>query len=263
MFLDQIVATKQKEVALLSEQFQLARAEAHIASLPRCRGFEQALTERSKRSLGIIAEVKKASPSKGLIRADFHPVSLAKEYEEAGVDCISVLTDVSYFQGANAYLTAVHESVSVPLLRKDFIIDHRQVYEARAIGADAILLIAAILTKDQMKQYQSLASDLGMDVLVEVHDERELQTALELETRLIGINNRNLKTFHTDLATTERLIEGVPVNKTIVSESGISSHQDVRYLQSIGTKAILVGEHLMRQPSVKQAVYDLMGDEPR
>ncbi|MDD9267649.1 indole-3-glycerol phosphate synthase TrpC [Paenibacillus sp. GCM10023248] len=258
MFLDKIVATKRAEVEAMSD-FSIQEAERAISALPPCLGFEQALTVRSNRSMGLIAEVKKASPSKGLIREDFHPVGLAQAYERAGADCISVLTDVQYFQGSNEYLKAVRQAVNVPLLRKDFTIDPKQIYEARLIGADAILLIAAILTTDQMKQYLALAKDLGLDALVEVHDREELDRSLELGTQLIGINNRNLKTFVTDLATTEELIQHVPAGITVVSESGISSVADMDYLQRIGSKAVLIGEHFMRQPVVEQAVYDLMG----
>ncbi|TXK81403.1 indole-3-glycerol phosphate synthase TrpC [Paenibacillus sp. N3.4] len=259
MFLDKIVATKLAEVEAMNGSFSLKEAEKVISGLPACLGFEQALTTRKKRSMGLIAEVKKASPSKGLIREDFDPVLIAEAYEQAGADCISVLTDVSYFQGSNDYLKAVRKAVNVPLLRKDFTIDPKQIYEARLIGADAILLIAAILTTDQMKQYLALAKDLGLDALVEVHDREELERALELDTQLIGINNRNLKTFVTDLGTTEELIQYIPAGKTVVSESGISTVQDMSYLQQIGSHAVLIGEHFMRQPVVEQAVHDLMG----
>lgn len=258
MFLDKIVATKRAEVEAMSS-FSIAQAEKVISEMSPCLGFEKALTTRKNRSMGLIAEVKKASPSKGLIREDFDPVLLASSYQRAGADCISVLTDVDYFQGSNEYLKAVRQAVGVPLLRKDFTIDPKQIYEARLIGADAILLIAAILTTDQMKQYLSLASDLGLDALVEVHDREELERALELDTQLIGINNRNLKTFVTDLKTTEELIQFIPAGKTIVSESGISTVQDMAYLQQIGSQAVLIGEHFMRQPVVEQAVHDLMG----
>ncbi|NEW06069.1 indole-3-glycerol phosphate synthase TrpC [Paenibacillus sp. SYP-B3998] len=258
MFLDKIVATKLAEVEAMSG-FSIKDVEKRIAELPPCLGFQQALTARKNRTMGLIAEVKKASPSKGLIRADFDPVQLAKSYERAGADCISVLTDVQYFQGSNDYLSAVRKAVHVPLLRKDFTIDVKQIYEARLIGADAILLIAAILTTPQMKQFLALANDLGLDALVEVHDREELERSLELDTQLIGINNRNLKTFVTDLHTTEELIQYMPTGKTVVSESGISSVQDMGYLQQIGSQAVLIGEHFMRQPVVEEAVYDLMG----
>lgn len=259
MFLDKIVATKRIEVEAMSN-FSITEAEKLISQLPPCLGFEKALTLGKNRSMGLIAEVKKASPSKGLIRADFEPVGLAQAYERAGADCISVLTDVSYFQGSNDYLKAVRKAVNVPLLRKDFTIDPKQIYEARLLGADAILLIAAILTTEQIKQYLTLAKDLGLDALVEVHDREELERALELDTQMIGVNNRNLKTFVTDLGTTEELISLMPKGKTVVSESGISTIEDMAYVEKVGAQAVLIGEHFMRQPVVEQAVHELMGE---
>jgi indole-3-glycerol phosphate synthase len=259
MFLDRIVVTKKSEVERLKETFSLSEAERLIADAEPCRGFARALSSSRKRSMGLIAEVKKASPSKGLIRPDFHPAEIAQAYEQAGTDCISVLTDTDYFQGSNDYLRQVRAAVQVPLLRKDFTIDARQIYEARVIGADAILLIAAILTTAEMKEYLQTAKELGMDALVEVHDREELERVLELDAELIGINNRNLKTFVTDLRTTEQLIEMIPSGKTIISESGISSASEIDYLLSIGAHAVLVGEHFMRQPSVGAAVHELLG----
>ena len=258
MFLDRIVATKQKEVEALAERFSLAEAEREIAGMPACRGFIRALTEGRNRPMGLIAEVKKASPSKGLIRENFDPVTIAKAYEQARTDCLSVLTDTDYFQGSNAYLQQVRAAVNVPILRKDFTTDYRHIYEARMIGADAILLIAAILTTKQMQEYLQLSRDLGLDALVEVHDAEELNRVLELDAQLIGINNRNLKTFVTDLKTTENLIGMIPKGKTIVSESGISRPEEIAYLRSVGTHAVLIGEHFMRQPVVEQAVIDLL-----
>lgn len=262
MFLNRIVDTKLEEVAQLKSTTTVAKLEQEIASLPACRGFIKALRESKNRSMGLIAEVKKASPSKGLIREDFAPDVLAAAYERAGADCISVLTDGPYFQGANEYLQLVKSTVNVPLLRKDFTIDPIQIYEARAIGADAILLIAAILTKEQMRDYLQLASELGMDTLVEVHDRKELETVLELDATLIGVNNRNLHTFVTDIGTTEQLMDMMPKHATIVSESGIAGANDIQYLQGIGAHAVLVGEHLMRQPDVELAVHELMGPLP-
>lgn len=259
MFLDRIVATKRQEVELLKESFSLAQAEADIAKLPATRGFERKLTAARKRPMGLIAEVKKASPSKGLIRADFDPAKLASAYRDAGADCISVLTDVQYFQGSADYLRAVREAVDVPLLRKDFTIDVRQIYEARLLGADAVLLIAAILTTAEMKQFLQVSRELGLDALVEVHDREELERVLELDATLIGINNRNLRTFVTDLKTTEELIRLIPREATAVSESGIGRREEIEYLRGLGAKAVLVGEHFMRQPDVGVAVHGLMG----
>lgn len=211
------------------------------------------------RGMGLIAEVKKASPSKGLIRSDFDPRALAAAYESAGADCISVLTDRDYFQGSNEFLTAVKNTVKLPLLRKDFTIDHRQIYEARLIGADAILLIAAILTPAQLGEYHDLAKSIGMDVLVEVHNQEELEIVLELDkATLIGINNRDLKSFVTDLKTTEALIGHMPENVTIISESGIAGKPDVEFLQGAGAHGLLIGEYFMRHDNVSEAVNDLM-----
>ncbi|MFB9329588.1 indole-3-glycerol phosphate synthase TrpC [Paenibacillus aurantiacus] len=260
MFLDRIVATKRQEVASLAETFSLAEYERTIAGMPSCLGFERAVTTGRNRGMGLIAEVKKASPSKGLIRPDFHPVELARTYEAAGADCISVLTDEQYFQGSNAYLSAIREAVNVPLLRKDFTIDYRQVYEARVIGADAVLLIAAILKPAELAELHDIAKSIGLDVLVEVHNREEMDDVLTLgKATLIGINNRDLHTFATDLKTTERLIGLVPPGTSVISESAISSTADIAYLTEVGAKGVLIGEHFMRQPEVGQAVADLLG----
>lgn len=259
MFLDKIVATKRTEVERLKQTFSLSEAEKTIASMPACLGFERAIARDRNRSMGLIAEVKKASPSKGLIREDFDPAKLAAAYRDAGADCLSVLTDVAYFQGSLDYLKLVRETVDLPLLRKDFVIDVRQIYEARLFGADAVLLIAAILTNEEMKQFLRLSRELHLDVLVEVHDREELERVLELDATLIGINNRNLRTFVTDLKTTEQLIRLLPSEATVVSESGISRPEEIGYLLGLGTKAVLIGEHFMRQPDVTAAVRALMG----
>jgi len=260
MYLDRIVETKRKEVERLAASLSRSAAEREIAALPPTRGFHDALTRRRKREIGLIAEVKKASPSKGLIRPDFHPVSLAEAYVSAGADCISVLTDDTYFQGSAAYLSAIRKAVEVPLLRKDFIIDDRQVYEARLMGADAVLLIAAILTDDQLARYSALAKDLGLDVLLEVHDQAELERALEFgSTTLIGVNNRNLRTFETSLETTASLSECVPAHITLISESGIRTREDIAYLSGAGARGVLIGETFMRRERVDEAVFELLG----
>lgn len=262
MFLDRIVATKKEEVEKLRSELTVKAAEMQIAQMPSCLGFEHKLLQDRHRPMGLIAEVKKASPSKGLIRDDFDPVELAAAYERAGADCLSVLTDTPYFQGSSEYLRQVREQVRIPILKKDFMIDPLQIYEARLIGADAILLIAAILDNQQLKQYLGLARDLGLDALVEVHDQEELERVLELDVAMIGINNRNLRTFVTDLRTTETLIKHVPDNRLVISESGIAAPQDIDYLYGLGARAVLVGEHFMRQPSVEDAVHALMGPQP-
>ncbi|MFB5675570.1 indole-3-glycerol phosphate synthase TrpC [Paenibacillus terreus] len=258
MYLDKIVVTKQKETAALKERFSILEAERRIADMPPARGFEDALANRPKRRLGLIAEVKKASPSKGLIRPDFDPVEIARAYEAAGADCISVLTDVDYFQGSPDYLREIRQAVGLPLLRKDFIIDETQIYEARLLGADAVLLIAAILDKERMRRFLGTAREAGLDTLVEVHDRTEMEMVLELGATLIGVNNRDLKTFETRLQTTEELAKLVTEGVTLISESGIAGPQDIEYLYSKGAKGVLVGEYLMRQQDVGQAVHDLM-----
>ncbi|QYR19896.1 indole-3-glycerol phosphate synthase TrpC [Paenibacillus sp. sptzw28] len=260
MFLDKIVASKRKEVDDLAESFSINDYERRISELAPCKGFERALTQDKKRSLGLIAEVKKASPSKGLIRPDFNPVELARTYEAAGADCISVLTDSDYFQGSNEYLTLVRGAVDLPLLRKDFTIDYRQIYEARVIGADAVLLIAAILRPSLLLEFHDLAKSIGLDVLIEVHDREEMESVLGLsKATLVGINNRNLQTFETDLKTTEQLISLVPPGVTVISESAIASGSDIAYLQAVGASGVLIGEHFMRQHDVGAAVEQLMG----
>jgi indole-3-glycerol phosphate synthase len=259
MFLDKIVAVKKQEVEALKGSTSIAELERKIAEMPATLGFRSTLVDRPNRATGLIAEVKKASPSKGLIRPDFDPVAIASAYERAGADCLSVLTDEPHFQGANAYLTAVRAAVGLPLLRKDFTIDPIHIYEARAIGADAILLIAAILTKEQLRSYLAEASALGLDAIVEVHDREELDVALELGADLVGINNRNLKTFVVDLAVTEELLRSIPKDRYVISESGISKPEDVTRVARAGARAVLVGEHFMRQPDVAEAVDALMG----
>ncbi len=205
----------------------------------------------------MIAEIKKASPSKGVIREDFDPRAIARGYEAAGAACLSVLTDEKYFQGSDAYLRAVRDTVTVPVLRKDFTIDDYQVYEARALGADCILLIAGALTLDQLRHLRELAASLRLDLLIEVHDREELELALSLEPRLIGINNRNLKTFVTNLATTFNLLNAIPAHVTVVTESGIQQKSDVRAMLDRGVRTFLVGEAFMRAPDPGTALREL------
>ncbi|HWI60381.1 MAG TPA: indole-3-glycerol phosphate synthase TrpC [Symbiobacteriaceae bacterium] len=259
MILDRILATKRLEVEAARASRPLAEVKAAAAEAPAPRGFRRALAEPP--GIQLIAEVKKASPSKGLIRANFDPVEIARAYESAGAACLSVLTDAPYFQGLLAYLTAIRQAVALPLLRKDFIIDPYQVYEARAAGADAILLIVAAFPDDPspLTELAALAADLGMDVLTEVHTDDELTTALTTDATLIGINNRNLHTFATSLDVTFTLAPRVPEDRLLVSESGIATHSDLQRLEAAGAKAVLVGESLMRQPNVAEAVRQLRG----
>jgi len=260
MYLDKIVATKVKEVEELAKNFNFSITERVIANLPPTRGFLRAVSSDRNRDMGLIAEVKKASPSKGLIRPDFNPVEIALAYEQAGADCLSVLTDVDYFQGSGEYLRAVRTAVNIPLLRKDFIIDERQIYEARLLGADAVLLIASILEPAQISSFIKTASSIGLEALIEVHNAQELEDVLHLDqASLIGINNRNLHTFETSLETTAKLIQMIPKGITIISESGISSTNDMAFLKQAGTDGVLIGEYFMRQKDVGVAVNELMG----
>jgi indole-3-glycerol phosphate synthase len=257
--LRKIVETKREEIARLKNvtSLQALLNEAGQTSAPR--GFLRALQE-SPRPVSVIAEVKQASPSKGLIRESFDPLAIARAYMEAEADAISVLTDETYFQGSLDYLRDIRAEVRQPLLRKDFLIDEWQVAEARAYGADCVLLIAAILDGPQLQHLVQTAEGLGMDVLLEVHDLAELETAFRFaEPRLLGINNRNLHTFHTDLTVTRDLIASIPQGITVVSESGIATAQDIEYVRAVGARAVLVGEHFMRQADVRQAVLDLVG----
>ncbi|MFI2855630.1 indole-3-glycerol phosphate synthase TrpC [Paenibacillus sp. JSM ZJ436] len=264
MYLDRIVATKKEELAELYRGFDLNHVREQIQGLPDTLGFANKLLHSRSRDMGLIAEVKKASPSKGLIRPDFDPVSIAKSYEEAGADCLSVLTDVHYFQGSAAYLQQVRQAVDLPLLRKDFVIDEAQIYEARLLGADAVLLIAAILTPSQLEHFMGVAGSIGLDCLVEVHDQEELSIALKLEgLSLVGVNNRNLKTFETSLSITKELSALIPSGIALISESGISKKEDIQYLSAAGAQGVLIGEHFMRQPDVSAAVTELMGPVTR
>ena len=256
MILDTIIAHKQKELAIEQEQVPLAKLEDQISNLPPTRDFRGAITGRG--TVKLIAEVKKKSPSKGTIREDFHPVSIAEAYVENGAAAISVLTDKHFFAGELDYLRAIRDTVDVPLLRKDFTIDPYHIYQARLAGADAILLIVAALTVSQLRTFMEVAAALSLACLVEVHTREELAIALDVEARIIGINNRDLRTFHTDIATTFQLREAIPADRVVVSESGIYSREDVVKLQEAGIHAMLVGESLMRSPDIGEQVRHLL-----
>ena len=245
--LDTILARKREEVAARRERTSLFELKARAASAPPLRGFADAVAAKiAAGQAAVIAEVKKASPSKGVIRADFDPAAIARSYAAGGAACLSVLTDVDFFQGADEYLVAARDACALPVLRKDFIVDAYQLYEARVLGADCVLLIAAALDDAQLSEYAFIADELGMDVLVEVHDLDELERALPIPARLLGINNRNLKTFEVSLQTTLDLKAMVPADRLLVTESGILGPADVRTMREAGVNAFLVGEAFMR-----------------
>jgi indole-3-glycerol phosphate synthase len=260
--LAEICAKRRAAVARRKALVPQAEVERRAAVAGPPRSFLGALEARLARGqLALIAEIKKASPSKGLIRADFDPPALAHAYAQGGAACLSVLTEVEHFQGADDYLVAARAEVDLPCLRKDFILEPYQVFETRALGADCMLLIMAALGDREAGELAGLAADLGMAVLVEVHDAAELDRALRLESRLIGINNRNLKSLHVDLATTEELAPRVPAERLVVAESGLNRHQDLQRMAAIGARCFLVGEALMRQTDVRAATAALLGLE--
>ena len=251
--LDTILARKRKEVAARRERTSLFELKARAASAPPLRGFADAVAAKiAAGQAAVIAEVKKASPSKGVIRADFIPADIAQSYADGdgkvSAACLSVLTDKQFFQGSVDFLKQARASCQLPVLRKDFLVDPYQVYEARAMGADAILLIAACLDDAQMADFEAIARGLDMAVLVEVHDRAELERALKLKTPLIGINNRNLRTFEVTLDTTLGMLADVPKNRLLVTESGILKPADVKTMRDAGVHAFLVGEAFMRAP---------------
>ncbi|MDX1455281.1 MAG: indole-3-glycerol phosphate synthase TrpC [Gammaproteobacteria bacterium] len=256
--LKKILATKREEIVAAAEQKPLRALRAELDGLPETRGFQAALEQRiDAKQPGVIAEIKKASPSKGVLREDFDVAAIARSYAEHGATCLSVLTDQQYFQGHLQNLKLAREACELPLLRKDFIIDAYQVFEARQAGADAILLIVAALGDAQLLDLATLAADLDMDVLVEVHDAEELERALQLPLRLIGINNRNLRTFETSLDTTIDLLSDMPDDRLVITESGIHARDDVTTMLGAGVYGFLVGEAFMRQPDPGEALQQL------
>ena len=262
--LNKILAVKADEVAAAKKARDLAslrrEAESDLEARRAIRGFENSLRSKiSAGRAGIIAEVKKASPSKGVLRPDFQPAAIAQSYAEHGAACLSVLTDVQFFQGSEAYLRQARAACALPVIRKDFIVDHYQVYEARAMGADAILLIVSALDHGLMAELEACAMDLGMDVLVEVHDNEELTAALKLKTPLLGINNRNLRTFEVSLDTTLGLLPRIPAERLVVTESGIMGPADVQRMREANVHAFLVGEAFMRAPEPGVELQRLFG----
>lgn len=258
MILDTIAASAKERVAAAKEALPLAEQIARARELDSNTGFpfEQAL---AKKRMSFICEAKKASPSKGLIAPEFPYVQIAKEYEVAGADAISVLTEPAFFQGKNEYLTKIRQTVQIPLLRKDFTVDEYMIYEAKNIGADAFLLICAILSPMQLSEYAGIARELGLSALVEAHDEKEVEMALAAGARIVGVNNRNLKDFTVDIHNSVRLRELVPENILFVSESGMKTRQDIARIEQNGTNAVLIGETLMRSADKKAVLQELRG----
>lgn len=245
--LNKILAHKTEQVAQRKRRIPVEAIREQAEAVAATRGFYNALLRRSENNRpAVIAEIKKASPSKGVIREDFQPLAIANSYSQAGAACLSVLTDWKFFQGSEAYLQMVRNASALPVLRKDFMIDAYQIYESRAIEADCILLIAAALDDASMSELAALSRELGMDVLVEVHDAPELKRALALDTPLIGINNRNLRSFETTLKTTLDLLAEIPSDRLVVTESGIQSREDVKLMRDNGVQSFLVGEAFMR-----------------
>lgn len=257
--LDRILETKRAEVAAKKATMSLASLDAAIARRDPPRGFRKALDKKAKTGPALIAEIKKASPSKGVIREDFDPPAHALAYLKGGATCLSVLTDEQYFQGDDSYLSVVHDTVPLPVIRKDFMIDPWQATESRALGADAILLIVAALDDTRMAEIESAALECNLDVLVEVHDERELDRALRLKSRLIGVNNRDLRDFTVSFDRTYELVGKAPEGCTFVAESGLGSFADVEAMRAHGINCFLVGESLMRADDVTAATRALIG----
>ncbi len=258
--LKKIVEHKHGEVNSARISVTISELKDRITELEDVtRGFERHIREAAASGwTPIIAEVKKGSPSKGIIRADFDPMDIASTYQDNGATCLSVLTDEQFFMGQLRYLALIRETVSLPLLRKDFIIDPYQIYEARAAGADAVLLIASILDLQQLREFHDIAKENHLDVLLEVHDESEMETALQTDCKLIGVNNRNLRTFETDLNTTGRLARMMPLDRLLVSESGINSHDDITRLKNDGAGAFLIGETMMRENDIGAKLQELL-----
>ncbi len=256
MILETIIRHKRAELKEEQEQVPLAALSSQIANLPTPRDFRNAISAAG--SVNLIAEVKKKSPSKGVIRADFHPVAIAKTLTDNGASAISVLTDKKFFAGELEYLSKIRQAVTVPLLRKDFTLDRYHIYQARVAGADAILLIVAALTPVELHRLMEVAELLSLACLVEVHTREELAVALDVNAEIIGINNRDLRTFHTDIETTFRLREEIPEDRIVVSESGIYTSTDVASLRAAGVHAMLVGESLMRSKDIGKQMQQLL-----
>lgn len=258
--LNKINETKRDEISALKKRFSQADLEDQARQAEAPRGFVTALQKASRDGYGLIAELKKASPSKGLIRADFNPPALARAYEDGGASCLSVLTDKTYFSGDNSYLAAAKGATSLPALRKDFMLDPIQIIESRALGADCILLIMASLSPSQAKELEDTAFEYGMDVLIEVHDARELEAACALKSPLMGINNRNLKTMEISLEVGKAMLPLLPSDRIAVAESGLFKAADLAEMAEVGARCFLIGESLMRADDVSRATADILAN---
>jgi indole-3-glycerol phosphate synthase len=257
MILEEIISLKRIRLEIEKEIVPLEKLKSQIKNMD-IRDFKKAIENIGK--LNIIGEVKKASPSKGIIREDFDPIFVSRIYDKNQIDAISVLTEESFFLGKGEYLSMIKQETKVPILRKDFIIDSYQIYQSRLLGADAILLIASLLTKKQLDEFQKIARDINLQCLVEIHNLKELEKVLDAGADIIGINNRNLETFEVKLETTEKLIGYIPKDKVIVSESGISNKRDMEYLESIGVDGVLIGESFMKSKSIEDKIKELRGE---
>jgi len=255
--LKEIILKKKERILFAKQQLPEEELKIKVQALPPCRPFLEAINK--PHTISLIAEIKKQSPSRGIIRQEFAPLDIAKIYSDAGVQAISVLTEEDFFAGNISYINEIKNLVELPILRKDFILEPYQVYESRFFGADAILLIADLLSKEKLAQLIELADNLGLDYLVEVHTDKELKKVLSLKIPLIGINNRDLHTLEVDFKTTEKLIILTPKDKIVVVESGIKSHQDVLFLKILGVKAVLIGEAFMEAPDIKRKIEEVMG----
>lgn len=255
--LKEIVAKKRERIVLAKQQLSFEDLKTKMAGLPETRGFKEAISK--PKQISLIAEIKQASPSKGVIRQNFNIQEIAKSYQDAGAQALSVLTEEDFFSGNPAYINEVKNIFSGPVLRKDFILEDYQIYESRLIGADAILLIADLLTKEKLVEFMRISDSLGLDYIVEVHDEKELKKVLSLKVPVIGINNRNLHTLEVDFKTTEKLFTLIPRDKTVVVESGIKTSQDILFLKILGASAVLIGTAFMESEDIKSKVQDMMG----
>jgi len=257
MILTKIIEQKRKDIEAAKDKLPLAEIEKRLTVLPSGRSFKAAVSKEHE--INLIAEIKKASPSSGVLRQDLDPVKIAQLYRAYGAKAISVITDEKFFGGKLEYLDIVRRNVYLPLLRKDFILDKYQIYESKLFGADAVLLIAEILAQNELAQFLHLCQDLKLDAVVEVHGEEDIKKALSTESRIIGINNRDLMTFKVDLDVTSNLISSIPKDKIIISESGISTYEDVMFLKSLGVNAVLIGETFMRSDDIGAKVREIMG----